>query len=195
MSLGTLDVHISDLRDELQPDYTDHAFRPRHRRWGVIVASVGAAVLFIAAALVALRGTGARSTTAGSLAVPDARQAGTPLSAEEGDALLQQQMAAGWVPYGGVSAVQGVEVPAGAWVKFEALPKSESVDGRIPVYDAPDGQVIGYAYSNLGFVPKEIAESGQFDAAQARIAKFGCDIKTDQECRSRLAEALGIATP
>jgi hypothetical protein len=39
-------------------------------------------------------------------------------------------------------------------------------------------------------VPKATVDANQFNAAEARRAKFGCDPKSDEACRKRLSEAV-----
>ena len=41
------------------------------------------------------------------------------------------------------------------------------------IYDSPDGNLIGYQLTSLGFVPLD--RINEIDPAQARIDKYGCD--------------------
>lgn len=188
------------LLDEapIAPDYVGAppSKTPSYRKLLVVAILVISAVVVVAALALSRRSGEGTTTAAAPPAVPDAQAAGKPLTAAEGDALLKQQMAAGWVPYGAAPAMDGVTVPNPAWVRYEAHPdpKNASPEGKLAVYDAPNGNLVGYNYSNLGYVPKGVADNGQFDATQARIAKFGCDIKNDQECMRRKAEEQGIHT-
>jgi len=65
---------------------------------------------------------------------------------------------------------------------------------RAPVFIEPrlDSAAIGYDYSWIGFVPAAVADSGTFDPAATRIAKYGCDPlgPTDAEaaaCQQQIA--------
>jgi len=184
-------------RPDVTTDYVEaEAGRQRtSRSW---VVGVGVAAAALAVLLLGIFAFGrANSSSSTSVApaavppsVPDARTAGRPLTPQEADELLKQQMAAGWVPYAGAPAA-GDAPPPLAWQPYSANPRSADVEtgpnGGQPVYDAPNGNVVGYHYTNLGYVSKAHAESGQFDPAQARIAKFGCDPQGDPACRDRLA--------
>jgi len=116
----------------------------------------------------------------------------TPSEIAAADAALKEQMAAGWVPFGGAPSLDGSSVPSPAWVKWDPHPdpKDVSVDGRIAVYDHPNGNVVGYSYSGLGYVSKATVDAGMFDPAQARIAKFGCDPHTNDACREQLSRQV-----
>ncbi len=107
----------------------------------------------------------------------------TPEELQAADELLAQQQANGWVPYGGGSAIPGGSAQEG-WVRYQKLEDmaptfddSGNVVGRhlerFPVYDAPNGAIIGYHYSGVGFVPLDQLET--FDATAARIEMWGCD--------------------
>lgn len=55
--------------------------------------------------------------------------------------------------------------------------------GKEPLYDAPDGAVIGYSFAALGvFTPEQVAAPG-FDPAALRVARYGCDPVVDKSCR------------
>ncbi|MFN8040098.1 MAG: SGNH/GDSL hydrolase family protein [Acidimicrobiales bacterium] len=87
-----------------------------------------------------------------------------------------------WVPYGGDDALHpGVVVPQAQGWAHSGDPAS--TPGRTPIYDRPDGSVVGYAYSQLGFVP--LAEDPTFDAHAERVRRFGCDAFADPSCHPR----------
>jgi hypothetical protein len=126
----------------------------------------------------------------------DSGAPGSALSKEEIDALVwqthEQMLAGGWTRYGGGSpGVPGVVVPSEGWVRLSpgSSPWDQfrtAYDKGIAVYDRPDGEIVGYEFANLGFVPRSIAESPGFDPQAARAQKFGCDL-SDNLCASRIA--------
>lgn len=85
-----------------------------------------------------------------------------------------------WVPYHGSPGVPGVVVPYG-WAKpgpgMDGIRRSAQ-DG-IPIYDRPDGVVVGYEFASLGYVPRSVAEEPSFDPHAARVSRFGCDPTRD----------------
>jgi hypothetical protein len=109
------------------------------------------------------------------------------------DDLLQRQIEDGWVPYGGRPAMPDFVVPPPreAWIAA-ALGGAASC-GRPPsipaevqlqcVHDAPDGTIIGYHISNVGFVPLDRVEDLDLDAAYERV--FGCNPLLEPTCRER----------
>ena len=57
-------------------------------------------------------------------------------------------------------------------------------EGKVATYDAPDGEgdVIGYTYEHLGFVPLEIYEDPSFDAEAAVREVRGCLPDVEEGC-------------
>jgi hypothetical protein len=106
--------------------------------------------------------------------------------------VLEAQLAAGWVPAAFEPGATAVEVPEEMWVRMDAEsiapPDLDPELRRVPVYDAPDGQVIGYNYLSLGFIPLDMADD--FDGAAARVARYGCDVELDQVCGNDHAREL-----
>lgn len=103
-------------------------------------------------------------------------------AAEEGLAVYRQQEANGWVPYGSASAIPGGPHIEGWRRPTEGDMVTDFDDAgnvvgrhleRFPVYDKPDGAVIGYHYSGVGFVPLDQVEA--FDPSAARVEVWGCD--------------------
>jgi hypothetical protein len=104
---------------------------------------------------------------------------------------LEEQRAAGWIPVSPDPVIEGVEVPSIVWMRAGDSVAPLEFDPqqlRVPVYDEMDGVVIGYDYQRLGYVPLAVADSGEFDAARARIDKYGCDLLLDANCRSQVIE-------
>jgi hypothetical protein len=103
---------------------------------------------------------------------------------------LARQLATGWVPYGGSPEIEGTSTPTGSWtragpteqVDCDHRPDARGIPRllRCPVYDEPDGAVIGYRYNGLGYVPVELAET--FDHGRALLEQRGCDPFADPAC-------------
>lgn len=153
------------------------------------------ALAVVALAIVWLAGSGSSSTSTTSDVSPQAAPAQSQPSPSEvaaADAKLKEQMANGWVPFGGAASIDGSTVPNPAWVKWDAhpYPKSVPADGRMAVYDQPNGNIVGHGYPALGYVSKATVESGKFNPGQARIAKYGCDPKADDACREKLSQQV-----
>jgi hypothetical protein len=95
--------------------------------------------------------------------------------------VIQRQIASGWQPYAGDDvlhpAAPGASKPQG----YLKMSDSASTPGKLPVYDNPNGKVIGFAYSQLGFV--SLADDAAFDAHAERTSRFGCDQFVDNTCR------------
>ncbi len=92
---------------------------------------------------------------------------------------LMAQIERGWIPYQGFVIGSGAEGPLGV---APAGYKGEAPDFRMAIYDAPDGNIIGYDYAGLGFLPVDVADAGTFDATAARIAMYGCDATVEVPC-------------
>lgn len=101
-----------------------------------------------------------------------------PLTPEEVEATktLQEQMADGWVQV----FDQKTQSPGG-WVDHDLVSPystdpatAEMLESEgVPVYAEPGGgEVIGYFFSNLGFVDLETAQSSEFDPAAARAERL-----------------------
>ena len=89
----------------------------------------------------------------------------------------------GWIRMGPSAASPEYEVPRELWVAWVEGPGS--VGGRLPLHSEPseDAPVVGYYYSGVGYVPADVADTGQFDADQARADRWPCDPRADLECR------------
>jgi hypothetical protein len=68
---------------------------------------------------------------------------------------------------------------------FDEVQNYRSTDGRQAIYDAVDGNVIGFSFAFLGaFTPEQVAEPG-FDPASMRFHRHGCDPLLDSSCQAR----------
>ena len=87
--------------------------------------------------------------------------------------------ASGWLPYWGEDVLHpdpgGLAGPQGY-----AHHGDNITFGKVPICDAPDGVLVGYVYSQLGFV--SVADDPTFDAHAERVARFGCDAFQDPAC-------------
>jgi len=107
----------------------------------------------------------------------------------------------GWVQYGGLSAVTGVEVPVSAWLRDVDRrpgmqePGALAEDGTFEVFDRPDGSLIGYYFAELGYAPKDLVDSGAYDPVAAIKANYGCDVMRDRQCKIQQNEKNLAATP
>jgi hypothetical protein len=66
-------------------------------------------------------------------------------------------------------------VPEIAWIDGEGpgwffLPRT----GRREVRATPGGEVIGFDYADIGYIPRELAEHPSFDARRLTVARHGC---------------------
>lgn len=75
----------------------------------------------------------------------------------------------GWMPYSGSSITNPQDTSRKGYLHYG----ENAEPGKAPIYDAPNGTVIGYAYSRLGFVT--LAEDVGFDAHAEQMRRFGCD--------------------
>lgn len=142
--------------------------------------------------------TGDRTLSAPPLAAPSTDpRLGDSAFDEEARERLQAQIEDGWVPYGNEATVAGVTTPEESWVEVDpsGLPifeKDHLGDTRFRVHAAPRGEVIGYSYGELGFIPAELADRPDFDAGTLRIEAYGCDYERDRECAlKRIDEISG----
>ncbi len=110
-------------------------------------------------------------------------------------ALFDRLKSTGWVPYDGDEVIAGFPTPDDAWVPygFGAQPgcdRPATLGAEVEllcVFDAPAGNVIGYAVSNLGFVPTELI--GAIDVDGELVDRFGCNPQQEDGCIQRwLAE-------
>lgn len=154
----------------------DVARRRKRSRTG-LVAVAAATVAIAGLGIVAVAQSSEQPAAEVSVAAPPAQisveQAQpTQEEIEAANRRLDEQIASGWLPYSGVSAIKGKpNAPEGSWWPADAVPAGD--DGRIPIYNNPDGDVIGYYFSNLGFVALDDLDG--FDARTERIQTFGCD--------------------
>ena len=189
--------------DEARAEVEERAQRIRGRRR---MAAGGALGVFAAAmvVLVVLRAPGAGvNVGAGpdgpaSTALPPAPSSvgtsatTTPPGSDLAAAAIEQQIASGWVRY---SAREALSPEDGGDLVDGYLKWGEPVvePGKAKVYDRPNGVVVGYAYSQLGFVPLD--QDAGFDAAALRAQRFGCDPFTDSTCAQRRRETAGLPQP
>lgn len=139
-------------------------------------------------------GSGASEALAPTSTEPDAANSAdagpaTEAEREAADARLAEAVASGWVPYAGDPASPEFVVPSPAWVD-PGVNAVEEPERRRLVYDAPDGNLLGYHYLGTGFVP--LGQESGFDAAQARVDRFGCDPMNDPDdsCKRSLEQEL-----
>lgn len=182
--------------DALEPKYTEdesprrvvNARQSRHRSNVFRVFAAGLIVGLIGLGGVAFRSSDRSAVPRVDEQTTNAAQAPTPAQVDEAKAKLDQQMKSGWIPFSGAEvAVPGATSPNDAWVR-STIDDAARTEGRQPVYNSPNGNVVGYVYFNLGYVPQAVADSGQFDARAARIQKFGCDI-SEPTCNSEKGKA------
>lgn len=100
----------------------------------------------------------------------------------------------GWKPYTDVLA-SDLDTTVTVYVRADAPSSFPAAPGQpeVPVYDEPDGTLIGYYYPWVGIVGNETLASGQFDATKARIRRWGCD-PLDQSDMTRLKKCLDSMT-
>ena len=73
-----------------------------------------------------------------------------------------------------------------ATVPKGGFPRSDTKDGlpRLPIYDEPEGDLIGYYFPNAGFVQKELVEAPGFDANSV-YEKIGICPPSVDDCGGR----------
>jgi hypothetical protein len=91
---------------------------------------------------------------------------------------LPEPAASEWRSYRGAAVFQTGLPPEEAWIR--SGPTSDTVPSE--VYDAPEGNLVGYDYEKLGFVSVATAESPVFDPVGLRLAIYGCDPVLDIAC-------------
>lgn len=108
--------------------------------------------------------------------------------------LLMHQVADGWVPYGGEPALEGAVWPSSvdeAWVRPGLLEDpgcsrpsgiGATVDFQC-VYAEAEGEIIGYHFSVLGYVPVDRID--EFDPDRAFVELWGCSPEQDPTCQAR----------
>lgn len=154
------------------PDQAGETTRGRRYLWFVLVGVC--AVVLVGLALVKAGG-GSTSATPGA-ASPSTLSPEAVATVPEA---LASVYASGWLPYDGDDVLHpepgGVAKPKGFAHYGENV-----APGEAPIYDAPNGKIIGYAYSQLGYVAA--ADDAAFDAHARRVAKYGCDSFQDTGC-------------
>jgi hypothetical protein len=100
---------------------------------------------------------------------------------------LSSLYASGWLPYDGDCALypENHDSDLKGWLHYGA----NLEPGKAFVYDAPNGRLLGYAYSQLGYVT--LADDAKIDAHAMRVARLGCDQFTDDRCASTGLEPPG----
>lgn len=107
----------------------------------------------------------------------------------------QTSLAPGWAPITEPSATDPGILVSGYLAPGYLLDPSNPLP--VPVYSVPGGPVIGYLFPLAGVVDIATYESGGFDAAAARIARWGCDpldrsdVNALMECDARIADQVG----
>lgn len=172
------------------PDYVDMAETSPRRISGSDLLLGGAVIVFVVCVMLivgARRPTGTVESGSADVTAQDPRA--------EAMAHWNRVMTGNeWMRYSGSPGIPGVDVPKDAWVRFTPSVDHlrEAYHRGIPVFDRPDGDVIGYDFANLGFVPRSIAEAPGFDAEAARAAKGAClTAPAPAEC----AQPSGSTTP
>jgi len=104
---------------------------------------------------------------------------------------LNAQIAAGWIPFSASPAVPGIDAPPELWMAvnvddmmetLRTLGEGTELVGAAPLFDQPEGSLVGYHIPSFGYIPVEMVP--EFDTAEKRIAIFGCDpLATDSESR------------
>lgn len=155
----------------------------------------------VVVALIAVVGVSTFSS-ASSASASDSRSDmfdASPEALRKGAEELQQNVSSGWVPYDATQSSDGSVlhgwVPMGADIST-FLRSYDQTEARLPVFaQKGGGEVLGYIYQYVGFVPAELADSGSFDAHAARSKAAGCDPllaggSTDSECAALTFKAL-----
>ncbi|MCA9562502.1 MAG: hypothetical protein KC561_03390 [Myxococcales bacterium] len=164
---ATVDVYAQDVE-------------PRGRRqWGATFATAGLAAC-LALVCVALVKTSIGEDEPAGVATSET----TPsIEAVDRSAEALAWLADGWAPSDIRPQIPGVEMPDEAWISFEpGNPNPYDAEGRAPTYDAREGNLIGYTYEHLGFVPLELAVDPTFDAAAMEQSIWGCVPDVDEDC-------------
>lgn len=167
-------------------------------RIGRVIISGCTAAVMILIAVVGVSTFSSASSASASNSRSDMFNA-SPEALRKGAEELQQNVASGWVPYDATQSSDGPVlhgwVPMGADIST-FLRSYDQTEARLPVFaQKGGGEVIGYIYQYVGFVPAELADSGSFDAHAARSKAAGCDPlladgSTDSECAARTFKAL-----
>lgn len=166
---------------------------PARRNHSKVVALAAAVVVAVALVVTGFAVSMDTSSSRDVATASNPDESDAPEVASTADDELEATIADGWVRFAGTPWRDDVKTPEEAWVRVSddvMPPDFDPAEFRISVYDRKGGEVIGYNYFDLGYVPREITESGTFDAAQERIAKFGCDVRLDPVCREQHGEQL-----
>lgn len=106
---------------------------------------------------------------------------------------LAAQIEAGWVPFEPSPAIEGAFVPADLWIPIDltqvnpaGLNDAPEAQGAVPVFDAPDGNIVGYEFIDAGYVGKEELAGFDLEAAKERQRQRIC--ASLNEARSELRE-------
>lgn len=159
--------------------------------------AVAALVICALAGLAIMKTNSAGASDGSGPLVSDAPSADV-LRAAQAD--LEANIASGWVPMDEKHPYAGE--PVQGWVPMGAdtsslLAAYQKVEGRLPVFaQKGGGQVLGYLYQYIGFVPVDLADGGTFDAHTVRSQRVGCDPiladgSIDAKCNSLFMESMG----
>ena len=182
--------------------------RPSQRGPGFLLVAIGLAALASGAGCAAKAAETVEAKSAGAPAPPakvaaptEGGAVGSTPSVAPGESIptpeelaranadLDAQLRSGWVRWEGAEGYfVGELAPKGSYKPTGGNEASNPlVDAdRTPVYDAPNGTVVGFNYNSLGWVSLERSQG--FDAAKARVEKNGCDPVLDEVCNQRLAQ-------
>jgi len=175
-----------------------HEVLTGRNRIGRVIISVLTAAVMTLIVVIGVSTFSAASSASASDSRSDMFNA-SPEALRKGAEELQQNVASGWVPYDAMQSSDGPVmhgwVPMGADVSA-FLRSFDQTEARLPVFaQKGGGEVLGYIYEYVGFVPAELDDSGSFDAHAARSKAAGCDPvladgSTDADCAALTFKAL-----
>jgi len=113
------------------------------------------------------------------------------VATEAAIAKLNAQIEAGWIPFRSSPALPGIDDPPELWLSVNSdylmqtlrtLGEASNLVGAAPLYDRPQGSLVGYHIPGFGYIP--VDKVPEVDTANERIAIFGCDpLAEDNEAR------------
>lgn len=172
--------------------------RSTRRPTGSILVVAAIAALFGLVGVLGLIAVSQPSTADTAQAPAGPTDSVPPEVLEAASARLDARIASGWVPFEDNQPYAGD--PVSGWVPMGAdaaslLPAFDSSEHRLPVFASQGGgDVLGYVYNYVGFVPAALADSETFSASAARSERVGCDPigpdgAVDAECAARWNES------